>query len=64
MSRAHSNLFNPSTLNGSCTTASGSVDKDVNHKNLSEAIDIYIPCGQTVIHLYQEAESEQTRRKM
>ena len=43
MSRAHSNLFNPSTLNGSCTTASGSVDKDVNHKNLSEAIDIYIP---------------------
>lgn len=70
LSRAHSNLFIPSTLNGSCTTASGIVDKDVNHQNLSDAIDIYIqrcgksPCGQTVIHPYRGAESDQIRQKM
>ena len=70
LSRAHSNLFIPSTLNGSCITTSGTIDRDVNRRNLSDAIDIYIeqcdkcPCGKTITHLYRESESDQNRRNM
>lgn len=68
--RAHSNLFIPSTLHGSCVKESGQVDKSILHQNLSTAIDVYIqrcnhcPCGETVINLYRGAESDQDAREL
>ena len=58
---AHSNLFIPSTLNGSCTLE-GDVDKEVLKRNLESAIDLYIsrvdgaPCASTQIHLIKGAD--------
>ena len=61
---AHSNLFIPSTLNGSCLDSqSGNVDEGKLKQNLSDAIDVYIsrvnkcPCADTVVHLYKGTES-------
>lgn len=63
---AHSNLFIPSTLNGSCLDSqSGNVDEDKLKQNLSDAIDVYIsrvnkcPCADTVVHLYKGTESSE-----
>lgn len=63
---AHSNLFIPSTLNGSCLDSqSGNVDEGKLKQNLSDAIDVYIsrvnkcPCAVTVVHLYKGTESSE-----
>lgn len=63
---AHSNLFIPSTLNGSCLDSqSGNVDEGKLKQNLSDAIDVYIsrvnkcPCADTVVHLYKGTESSE-----
>ena len=59
----HANLFIPSTLNGSCLTASGGVDQNMLRKDLDSAIDVYIsrvdgaPCTSTEIHLYKGVDS-------
>ena len=59
----HTNLFIPSTLNGSCLTSSGGVDQNMLHKNLESAIDVYIsrvdgaPYASTDIHLYKGVDS-------
>lgn len=70
LSRAHSNLFLPSTLHGSPISAeTGKVDYDLLCRNLSTAIDIYIqrctgaPCGHTQINLYRGAEFDQNKRE-
>ena len=66
---AHSNLFIPSTLNGSCLESrSGNVDEAKLKRNLSDAIDVYLsrvnkcPCADTVIHLYKGTESSEIQR--
>lgn len=63
---AHSNLFIPSTLHGSCLDSqSGNVDEGKLKQNLSDAIDVYIsrvnkcPCADTVVHLYKGTESSE-----
>ena len=59
---AHSNLFIPSTLHGSCTGETA-LNEDVLRKNLESAIDLYIsrvdgaPCASTQIHLIKGADS-------
>ena len=62
---AHSNLFIPSTLNGSCISPdTGRIDDQLLKENLELATEVYInrcdgcPCGKTVIHLYNGANSE------
>ena len=60
---AHSNLFIPSTLHGSCTGETA-LNEDVLRKNLESAIDLYIsrvdgaPCASTQIHLIKGADSK------
>ena len=68
LSRAHSNLFIPSALNGSCySEETGKMDENLLHRNLELAAEIYIqrcnecPCGSTIIHLYKGALSDQKR---
>lgn len=67
LTRAHSNLFIPSTLHGSHVT--GTIDKEIVCKNLSTAIDTYIercdgaPCGWINIYLYKRATCEMTKRE-
>ena len=70
LTRAHSNLFIPSTLQGSpISTDTGSIDNAILCENLSTAIDIYIehcdsaPCGRTNIHLYKGAICQETKRE-
>lgn len=60
----HSNLFIPSTLNGSCLDSkTGKIDGNKLKENLNDAIDIYIsrvnksPCANTKIHLYKGTDS-------
>ena len=60
----HSNLFIPSTLNGSCfDSKTGKIDDNKLKENLNDAIDIYIsrvnksPCANTNIHLYKGTDS-------
>ncbi|XP_028409254.1 uncharacterized protein LOC114531845 [Dendronephthya gigantea] len=66
---AHSNLFIPSTLHGSCRSESGQIDQILLHKKLEAAIDIYIsrvdgaPCASTHIHMYKGAESATERKE-
>ena len=66
---AHANMFIPSTLNGSCNLINGQVNKEVLHKNLNTAIDVYIsrvdkaPCASTEIHLFKGANSTVKKRK-
>ena len=66
---AHSNLFIPSTLNGSCLNSqSGNVDEVKLKKNLTDAIDVYLsrvnkcPCADTVIHLYKGTDSSEYQK--
>ncbi len=60
---AHANLFIPSTLHSSCMSASGKVDQQRLHENLSSAIDVYVnlvegaPCASTEIHMFPGADS-------
>lgn len=69
LTRAHSNLFIPSTLNGSCVRESGKVNQSVLHMNLNSAIDIYIErcngcsCGKTVIHLFKGVQADYEKRE-
>ena len=65
LSLAHSNIFIPSTLGGSCFSAdTGKVDKEKYNRNMDLATDVYIsranhcPCGETVINLYKGADSQ------
>ena len=64
LTRAHSNLFIPSTLAGSCLE-NGQVNRAKLAENLSIAMDVYInrcnncPCGDSVIHLYRGMESDE-----
>lgn len=68
LTRAHSGLFIPSTLNGSCVKENGKVNQSVLHQNLNSAIDIYIErcngcsCGKTVIHLFKGVPADYERR--
>ena len=69
LTRAHSGLFIPSTLHGSCVKENGKVNESILHQNLNSAIDIYIercnqcPCGKTVIHLFKGIQADYERRK-
>ena len=70
LTRAHSNLYIPSTLHGSpISSETGNIDKGILCKNLSSAIDMYIercdgaPCGHTNIHLYKGAMCQKTKRE-
>ena len=65
LSRGHANTFIPSTLAGSCTDEqTGKVDESKWKRNMELAIQAYInrnnhcPYGDTVIHLFQGANSE------
>ncbi|XP_068757506.1 uncharacterized protein [Montipora capricornis] len=66
---AHSNLFIPSTLNGSCLDSqNGNVDEAKLKQNLSDAIDVYLsrlnkcPCADTVIDLYKGTDSAEKQK--
>ena len=70
LTRAHSNLYIPSTLHGSpISTDTGNINNTILCENLSTAIDVYIercdgaPCGRTNIHLYRGATCQQTKRE-
>jgi len=59
LAKADSNLFIPSTLNGSCCNSeTGGIDDDKLKENLESAVDVYInqcngcSCGDAVIHLF------------
>lgn len=65
LSRGHPNTFIPSTLAGLCTDEqTGKVDESKWKRNMELAIQAYInrnnhcPCGDTVIHLFQGANSK------
>ena len=64
LAQAHSNVFIPSTLGGSCFNSdTGTIDHNQLKENLELATDVYInrynqcPCGDTVIQLYRGANS-------
>ena len=66
LSLAHSNIFIPSTLAGSCIDQqTGKISQSKLKENLDLAIDAYMsrvngcPCGTTTISLYKGAESSQ-----
>ena len=66
LSHGHANTFIPSTLTGACTDEqTGKVDESKWKRNMELAIQAYInrvnhcPCGDTVIHLFQGANSEE-----
>ena len=66
---AHSNLFIPSTLSGSCLDSqSGNVDEAKLKQNLSDAIDVYLSrvnkwlCADTVIHLYKGTDTAEKQK--
>ena len=60
----HSNLFIPSTINGSNFDSNRKLDKTKLKQNLEAAIDVYIsavngsPCGGKPIHLVKGAQDE------
>ena len=65
---AHSNLFIPSNLNGSCfDPETGKVDQTRLKANLDRATDIYIercngsPCGDTQLQLFKGADSSENQ---
>ena len=68
LSLAHSNLFIPSTLNGSCYVGS-QIDEQKLAQNLTSAAEVYIercnkaPCGDAEIHLYIGADSSERQCK-
>ena len=64
LAQAHSNLFIPSTLKGSCANDErGAVNQDRLKENLDLATNVYInrcdgcSCGDTVIHLFRGVDS-------
>ena len=63
LAKGHSNLFIPSTLNGSCHGVNG-IDKEKLQQNLESAIDVYIdrvngtPCGGSAISLVKGATDD------
>lgn len=64
LAQAHSNLFIPSTLRGSCfSSETGAIDQNRLKENLELAREVYInrcnqcPCRDTVIHLFRGADS-------
>lgn len=66
LAQGHSNLFIPSTLNGTCfNEETGKVDQEKLRANPEAVIDVYIslvsgsPCGDTVIHLHKGADSSE-----
>ena len=65
--QAHTNLYIPSTLNGSCMV-NGKVDNEKLSKNLNDAIDAYVsrvngcPCGDTQIHLFKGPDSKENQK--
>ena len=67
LAQAHTNLYIPSTLNGSCME-NGKVDQEKLLQNLNDAIDVYIsrvngcPCGNTKIHLFKGPESKENQK--
>ena len=70
LSQAHSNMFIPSTLGGSCfSTVTGKVDQEKYSRNMDLATDVYIsrtnhcPCGETVINMYKGADSSQKQEE-
>ena len=68
LSLAHTNLFIPSTLNGSCYVG-GHIDELKLKENLMSAAEVYIqrcnraPCGDAEIHLYIGADSSEFQGK-
>ena len=62
--KARSNLFIPSTLNGTNTNDSGKIDEQKLKENINDAIEVYIsridkaPMGDTVIQLQKGADSQ------
>jgi len=63
---AHVNLFIPSTLGGTCMDSNtGKINKERYDHNMELATNVYInrvnnaPCGDTVIHLYDGANSSE-----
>ena len=64
----HSNLFIPSTINGSNFDSNGKLDKTQLKQNLEAAIDVYIsavngsPCGGKPIHLLKGAQDELSKK--
>ena len=63
---AHANLFIPSTLGGTCMDSNtGKINKEKYEHNMELATNVYInrvndaPCGDTVIHLYNGANSSE-----
>ena len=64
----HSNLFIPSTINGSNFDGNGKLDKTQLKQNLEAAIDVYIsavngsPCGGKPIHLLKGAQDELSKK--
>ena len=69
LSLAHTNLFIPSTLNGSCLEGDGKINHEKMQENLSSAIEIYIsrvsgaPCGSAQIELYRGANSTEHQKE-
>lgn len=69
LSLAHTNLFIPSILNGSCLEGNGNVNSENLKENLSSAIDVYIsrvsgaPCGSKQIELYCGARSTEYQKE-
>lgn len=65
LAKAHTNLFIPSTLSGSCCNSEtdGSIDETKLKENLESAMEVYInrcdgcSCGDVVINLYKGADS-------
>ena len=63
LAHGHSNVFIPSTLNGSCLSEGGKVDKEKLQANLESAMAVYIarvdgsPCGDATINLFKGADS-------
>ena len=67
LAQGHTNLFIPSSLNGSCMD-NGKVDYEKLSENLNDAIDVYIsrvngcPCGDAKIHLFKGPESRENQK--
>ena len=63
--KARSDLFIPSTLNGTNTDDSGNIDEQKLKENINDAIEAYIsrideaPMGDTVIRLQKGADSHE-----
>ena len=67
LAQGHTNLFIPSTLNGSCFQ-NGKIDNEKLSKNLNDAIDVIFgrvngsPCGDAKIHLFKGPQSTENQK--